>query len=336
MKCSLEFIRFVFICIIAIWHDNTLNIFEHSVVVEFFFILSGFLLYRTYQKNAAEPIKFAKRRLKRLYCEYSIALIITFFINIIKEHSNEVFIYNQIGSLIPELFMVQNIGIFEGGINPINWYIQVMLIGSIFLYSLLYCNPKLAKNILIPTLALGGLTYLFSTGDSVVRWETNGFIYLPLLRGLSCMSIGILSAWVYIEAKCKSCLSLFIINISSILTIVFIIMATRIQNPLDKYVIILSPLAIIACFEEKTWLNKIFHAKWQLWLGHISYAILLIHCAYIFVFHKLLSELRLIFHLEISLGISIALYLLTLTMVAALFQKLCDIIRNKFSIFLVN
>lgn len=328
MKCSLEFIRFIFICIIAIWHDNTLNIFRHSVVVEFFFILSGFLLYQTWQKRATEPIEFAKRRLKRLYCEYSIALIITFFINIIKEHSNESYIYNQIGSLIPELLMIQNIGIFQGGINPINWYIQVMFIGSIFLYALLYCNPKLAKNILIPTIALGGLTYFFSTGDSIIHWETNYFIYQPLLRGISCMSIGILSAWIHTETNNNSRLRLLFINITSIFSISLILIATRAQNPLDKYVIMLSPIAIIACFEEKSWLNKIFHAKWQLWLGHISYAMLLIHCAYIPIYHKILSEVHSILNVEIPQSLSIALYLLTLTLAAAIFQRLCDIIRE--------
>ena len=328
MKCSLEFIRFIFICIIAIWHDNTLNIFRHSVVVEFFFILSGFLLYQTYQKRTTEPIEFAKRRIKRLYCEYSIALIITFFINIIKEHPNELYICNQIGSLIPELLMVQNIGIFKGGINPINWYIQVMLIGSIFLYALLYCNPKLAKNVLIPTIALGGLTYFFSTGDSIVHWETNYFIYYPLLRGLSCMSIGILSAWIHIETNNNSRLRLLFINVASIFTILLILIATIAQNPLDKYVIMLTPIAIIACFEEKSWLNKIFHAKWQLWLGHISYAMLLIHCAYIPIYHKILSEVHSILNVEIPLSLSITLYLLTLTLTAAIFQRLCDIIRE--------
>lgn len=328
MKCSLEFIRYIFICIIAIWHDNTLNIFRHSVVVEFFFILSGFLLYQTWEKRATEPIKFAQRRLKRLYCEYSIALIITFLINIIKEHSNESYIYNQIGSLIPELLMVQNIGIFKGGINPINWYIQVMFVGSVFLYALLYCNPKLAKNVLIPTIALGGLTYFFSNGDSIVHWETNYFIYEPLLRGLSCMSIGILSAWIHIETSNNSRLRLAFINIASIFTISLILIATRAQNPLDKYVITLSPIAIIACFEEKSWLNKIFYAKWQLWLGHISYAMLLIHCAYIPIYHKILNEVHSILHVDIPLSLSIVLYLLTLTLGAAIFQRLCDIIRQ--------
>ena len=146
MKHSLEFLRFIFICIIALWHDNTLNIFKHSVVVEFFFILSGFLLYLTFLKKTTEPIQYVKRRLKRLYCEYVIALIVTFFINIIKERSNVAFVFDQIGSLLPELLMVQNVGIFEGGINPINWYIQVMLVGSIFLYSLLYSNFNIAKH----------------------------------------------------------------------------------------------------------------------------------------------------------------------------------------------
>lgn len=63
MKSSIEFIRFVFICIIAIWHDNTLNVFSHSVVVEFFFILSGFLLYNSYRKDPSlTPFDFAKKK----------------------------------------------------------------------------------------------------------------------------------------------------------------------------------------------------------------------------------------------------------------------------------
>ena len=186
----------------------------------------------------------------------------------------------------------------------------------------------IAKNILIPSLALGGLTYLFSMGDSIVQWETTAFIYLPLLRGLSCMSIGILSAMVYLELKVNSRFRLFVINASSIFTIALILVATMVSNPLDKYVIICSPFLIVGCFEEKSWLNKIFKAKWQLWLGHISYAMLLIHCAYIPVFHKMIGMINMICPVEIPLSLTIALYLLSLTVVSAFFQKLCDIIRK--------
>ena len=326
MRSSLEFLRFIFICIIAIWHDTTINvIFSHSVVVEFFFILSGFLLYKTFIRHSAPPLIYVKSRIKRLYCEYFVALIIAIIINVIREPTC---IRELIGYLIPELFMIQSIGIFNGGINPINWYIQVMLVSSFFLYSLLYCNSQLAKNVLIPMLALGGLTYLFAIGDSVVRWETIGCIYSPLLRGLSCMSIGVLSAWIFMESNNTSHWKHLFINMFSIVAIVLIFVAIRIQDPLDKYVIFLSPFIIIACFEDKSWLNLVFHAKWQLYLGRISYAMLLIHCAYIPVFHKMISVVNTGLSVKIPFSLTIFLYLLILVLLSAMFQKLCDFIRQ--------
>ncbi len=331
MKSSLELFRFLFICIIAIWHDNTLNIFSHSVVVEFFFIQSGFLLYLNFNKNNYSPLCFAKKRLKRLYCEYFFALLITLIINIVKEPTNNAFISSQLSSLLPELFMIQSIGLFEGGINPVNWYINVLFVGSFFLYALLYCNSKYANNILIPALALCGLTYFFSTGDSVVRWETNGFVYLPLLRGLCSMSVGIMYAYIYQESCIKSFFSLFLINLLSVVAIVLIFVATGTEACLDRYVIFLSPFIIIACFEDKSWLNYIFHSKWQLWLGRISYPMLLIHCAYIPLFHKLISVLTLQLSIEISFGVKLSMYLILLVLLSALFQKFCDIIRNNIS-----
>ena len=334
MRYSLQFLRFIFICIISIWHlgDNELNIFKHSVVVEFFFILSGFLLYKTFVKSPfTPPIDYAKHRIKRLYCEYFCALIITLIINIIKEPANYI---GQMGSLIPEIFMIQSIGIFSGGINPINWYIHVMLISSIFLYALLYCNAKYALNVLIPIIALSGLTYFFSTGNSVVRWETIGCIYLPLLRGLSCMSIGVISSYVFEESNYKYRLRLFLINLFSCIGLMLIITATRVYEPLDKYVIFFSPFIIIACFEEKSWLNYFFHFKWQMSLGRVSYAMLLIHCAYIPVFHKLMSVFTSLISIKIPFVITLILYLLLLIIVSAVFQKFCNLIRKYSSVVL--
>lgn len=325
MKSSIEFIRFVFICIIAIWHDNTLNVFSHSVVVEFFFILSGFLLYNSYRKDSSlTPFDFAKKRISRLYCEYVVALLITLIINVVKEPTNKEFLYSQIGSIIPELLMVQSVGIFQGGINPINWYIQVMFIGSVFLYALLYCSPKYSKYIIIPGIVLSGFTYLFSRGDSVVQWETIGCIHLPMLRGMCSLSLGVLSAYVYFENNNINRFSSFITNVGSILALGLILISTRLQIVLDKYIIFLSPIIIIACFEEKSWLNRIFHSKWQIWLGRISYAMLLVHCAYIPVFHKLLSVMS----LKLPLVLMIGMYLLTLVLLSAGFQWVCDMIRH--------
>ena len=118
------------------------------------------------------------------------------------------------------------------------------------------------------------------------------------------------------------------INIFSIVAIVLIFVAIRIQEPLDKYVIFLSPFIIMACFEDKSWLNAVFHAKWQLYLGRISYAMLLIHCAYIPVFHKMISMVNTGLSVKIPFTLTIVLYLLILVLLSVMFQKLCDFIRQ--------
>lgn len=67
---------------------------------------------------------------------------------------------------------------------------------------------------------------------------------MPLLRGLSTMSIGILSAWVYIETKSFSQLRGVFINIASISTIALMFIAAFVSPSLDVFIILLSLLLL--------------------------------------------------------------------------------------------
>lgn len=60
----------------------------------------------------------------------------------------------------------------------------------------------------------------------------------------------------------------------------------------------------------------------------IATAMLLVHCAYIPVFHKLLSVMS----LKLPLVLMIGMYLLTLVLLSAGFQWVCDMIRHRLKV----
>ena len=86
---NIEFLRVIFTFAIIIFHifgiiDPKVNVFlycRHSrIIVEFFFIISGFFLYSSYTKNV--PIKtFIIKRLIRLYPILFISVVFVAFYN---------------------------------------------------------------------------------------------------------------------------------------------------------------------------------------------------------------------------------------------------------------
>lgn len=62
---------------------------------------------------------------------------------------------------------------------------------SICLYSLCKSDRYGVAKGLLPFVALAGYTYLISLENGLESWSFNGFIYPPLLRGLSGLALGV-------------------------------------------------------------------------------------------------------------------------------------------------
>ena len=81
----IEFFRFLFICVICLWHFSNVAMFvKHGyIAVEFFFILSGFYLYKNYRQDPEkDTFEYVLNRFKKLFPPFFISFVLLVLLDI--------------------------------------------------------------------------------------------------------------------------------------------------------------------------------------------------------------------------------------------------------------
>lgn len=94
---------------------------------------------------------------------------------------------------LPEIFMLQNIGVFSGGINYPLWQLCTLLVVSHIMFSLLKWEKNVTLNVLCPLIAIGVYTYFANVYDVAAPkdWGVEcQFVYIPLVRAAGNIAIG--------------------------------------------------------------------------------------------------------------------------------------------------
>lgn len=321
---SIEFFRFLFMSILVIWHGGFHQYVHHGyLVVEFFFILSGYLIYKSFVNHRKGTLQYTVDRIKRTYFEYAFACILAFGLYIVRSlYTGEAFfVFGGILKFISELLLLQNVGIFDGGYNAPMWYFSVLIWGGGFLYSLLCYNQKLATNIVLPLLALFFYTYIFGQQDSIESWGKIPF-YIPMFRGISDMSLGILVGKLSEKVVIRGSKSLIVYNIVSLICLLLIMIIIFQEKTYDKYVLILMPILIMNCVNEGGILRKLLNRKLFIFLGDLTFEIYLLHSIIIMI----------LAHLFVNSAINdiilILIYWLVIFVLSLCFKVLCRKLKN--------
>lgn len=212
---NIEFLRVIFIIILVYCHLPLLtSVFPNipmykfisdnakfsMLVVDFFFILSGFFLrYTTDFKQ--DTFDFIKKRMKRLWSVVAFGIVcyiaLSFF-NITSYGKN---IYDYIYAF----FFLDNIGVTLHHVGP-SWYVSVLLLVSLFYFYLYKALPEKIANLIIGFLVW--LAYVFTINadggfiQQHIRIENNIFC-MGLLRGIGGIGLGIFLYYVYEHYKDK-------------------------------------------------------------------------------------------------------------------------------------
>lgn len=310
---SVEFFRFIFMVVICMWHFNMLHIFNHGyLAVDFFFILSGYFLYDSYCRESAQTvITFLKNKIRRFFPEFFVMLLITFLMKS-PNHISQLNTFEQnlrwIISLIPDSLFVFSTGVFQQGIINPTWYLSVLIFGGGWIYAMLKYDRKLCLSIIFPILIISFFSYINAHGNNLEMWRTKDLkVFLPLLRGMSEMCIGIY-LYVFVSEQKKileedkrNCMWL---NLFSVLSLFLFIILLFVTTNLDMYSIIFIPFIIIGCIIKNGWFNLLFNKRIYGFLGGITYEMLIVHWSILMVFRLfintfLIKEVYLLIILEI-------------------------------------
>lgn len=282
---QLYFTRFIFAAFIVIFHfGKNISIFDNvtmkyflslaPAVVNYFFILSGFVLTSVYDKISLDKNKFYLKRFLHIYPSYIIALLIliVFFLWTGQAVNIKAF-------FVQALLLQAWIPTFSNVLNTPSWAVSV----EIFFYA---CFPFVLINLKrINRKWLLGVIGLSLWFISVVIYQyyskdflTSNFSYTyvnPLLC-LNFFIIGIISYLLFIKnIQPKSNRSSNILLFISVIVVIILII---IRLPWLYYgnFAILTPLFIIFLIglaNNNTSIAKIFSNKTLVLLGKISYEI---------------------------------------------------------------
>lgn len=327
--------RIVFAYMIAIYHFSIqfglatrLNLSNGwYIATDFFFIVSGYLLYQTFlQKKYTNSFEYIWDRIRKIYPYYLASYLVLIIVRCFFYGVRETLYYASIHFM--ELFMLQGIGLNEGwtAMNNSLWYVSVLIIASLLIYSLLSINEKLFLTVIAPLVCILSVSVLYSyVGQLNTNMNLIGFIGNgPLLRGLLEMCLGVYAYKLNerFESKMKkrlvSCLGVFAF-LFVIICSLFISFSVR-----DFLYLILLFLGVAIGFlgtESRIVCNRFVNA-WSKYTMSI-YFVHMIFSDYLFP--RIFGATKLSNNVFLLLGI----YLVVITVAAIALYELVHLVVNK-------
>lgn len=190
---SIDLLKLYFACNIALGHAHlptALPLINIDYVVTLFFILSGYFLVQSFDSGKyATPWQYTMNRVCRIWPYYFCAFLILLLYTQLHAGFKIGQFLRTLCQSLPEILMLQNVGLFSEGINFPTWQLSTLVFGSHLLFTLLVWNRQMTLNFVCPVLASCLFTCL---GQDVDLWGTVGyFFYVPMLRAIAGLSLGI-------------------------------------------------------------------------------------------------------------------------------------------------
>lgn len=299
---KIEFLRFIFAVIICLRHssyfveemfNSKAPFWGGAFAVEFFFIVSGYLMMATIEKRwntenldlTVETKRFLIRKFYGIYPKVLLAWVIGFFVtfvfNIQYSLKDMVIIAIQ---CIPELLMTSSAGVAVVQINSVSWYISAMLLSMAILYPLLLKYKTVARDIFIPLLTIFILGYLMKNTKSLRNpslWI--GFTTKGMLRGFCEIMMGVIVYKITYRIKKieYTRLGSLILTLTEAIAYTAIIFYCTQKSGKNDFIFIFVYMAAIAItFSNKTIGSRFFQNKVCWFLGKFSVYLYLNHYYY--------------------------------------------------------
>lgn len=202
---TIDFLKFLFACLIMAFHGNSMIVAKGGYFcygatgVEFFFLVSGFLMAVSAQKAlrkenmliGSETAGFVLAKVKRLFPYILLAFMITLPLRETIKETDPSRIPQDLYTSIWELSLLWISGISGTVVNAPTWYISAMLVSMLLLYPLLLKNFDLFTKVLAPLISiflLGWMSYTYGKLDNPNVWTE--LCYKGLLRAIAEMALG--------------------------------------------------------------------------------------------------------------------------------------------------
>ncbi len=291
---TIDFMKFICSIGIVIFHSrNFINrsnriFINGAVLVEFFFLVSGFLMVASLEKYKEQneinvgktTVGYIGHKIKGLCPEYYVAMLIGFVVLHVFGKGRHV--GEDLLSSVWEISFLQISGLTGYHSNAATWYISAMLLSMLILVPLCIKNRNLFLYVIAPAIGIFGLGILYQNCGFLSgpeNWQGN---YMKgFLRGISELSLGAF-AFLLVEKVRKREYTTFGKTLLSLLEcgcyiLVFIGCATYARGTGDFVIVFFQFFGVVLSFSHKGILSPAFDHSFVYFLGKISYPIFLGH-----------------------------------------------------------
>ena len=286
------------VCAVHFSYDTIFHVyFKQALFVQFFFTLSGFVIYLNYHDQKFDILKiknFMVKRFFRLYPLHFFFLIMFCFIEILKYFlvinynlvfNNKPFQLNDFSNFFLHLFFLQHYA-DKYSFNGPAWSISVEMF-LYFAFAILFFVNK--KYFLVVPIIFTLLFFLFMNNTYGAGYSHGAF-----LSGFYSFSLGCIFCRIYLQNKKLFKNKLYNIFYFILLILFFMeLFGYKILLKLNYsfiYSIFFGLIIYLSCFLNKnSFMYNFFFNNWFIYLGKISYSIYLGH---LFVFYFLNNFLK--------------------------------------------
>jgi len=298
---KIEFLRFVFSVIIFIHHsrsmlgDERCKFLGGSFAVEFFFLLSGYLMmaaiYKKIIVNAGteklgqETLFYLWKKVKSVYPGVVISWVIAVaFVAFCQRKTLRSILTLVIDSFF-EVTLIKMSGIYSISLNGVVWYISSMLLCMAVLYPLIRKYPDMMMHVGLPLIVLISLGYLsgnYGAPRNLIQWIE--FTKKGNIRALGELSLGAMSFCFvnhFKDIRLTKQGKFFVSVIewgSYIIVILFMYYLKASER--DYFFLFIMVLAVTLSFSQKGIDSDFFDKPFFMWLGKYSFYLFLGHTFY--------------------------------------------------------
>ncbi|MEE3449638.1 MAG: acyltransferase [Acutalibacteraceae bacterium] len=332
---SINFWRVIFTFSIVIFHFSgtysKFNTVVHAengwrIAVEFFFVVSGFLLAYKCEHSEISAWEYTKHRFKRFFPVYFLSLIMMIVLRIINNSMSARKAFDLILTLIDELMLLQGLAWNYITINGPSWYISVLLICGYFIFYMLRKKKDFFAHFWAPLICIVVYSYL-----SIKMGRLSGNVYdfsdvlgfsIAMIRGFGGMCAGVISYEFYKKLKETKLTKFgnFLVRLGEIIGFSFILIYTfkKGSTHFDFYFVVIFIFCTAFAFSaEKK--NLLFNNVIVDYLSKISFSIYLVHC-FVLGFYKKIYPTN-----TLNLKMFIIFWIITIA-IAALSEFLCSLV----------
>lgn len=291
---ALDGLRGIFALCVAYLHSfGTAALPGGYLAVDFFFILSGFVVAHAYEDKVLEGkltfSRFAVARIARLYPLHVLTMFIVFFLNALLTHMTQgdwtkLNYYDYaFYSFFTNLFLVHNIGLDDKyAFNGVSWSISVEIWLNFLLFSMFILIARVKLVYVLAIASIFSYIYIYQEFGDLKRFKHSlGLLPVGLWRGVAGISLGYVLHVCYRQymasGKQFQLMTVNIIASFCVGMLVVLVLVTK-GGATDFLTPVFAGVAVLLCATHpQNLMAKLFSLRPFVFLGAISYSVYLLH-----------------------------------------------------------